>query len=129
MTGLDKQRDHQDHVRPRGAEDLAIADGLNAGMKYRLQERARCRVFEYPVAHSRPIEGAGRRDISVAERSPDGIDRRAAWSGEGVGLGISVDQRGPAVLEQPGRRGLAAPDAARQADDEGHVPGYPRTFR
>lgn len=117
-AGLDQQRHDEDRVGAGGhgrrggggVADARVQDGFEAG--------AGGGIGKHQRAHLDAVHGALKRGEVLPEFVQDGRHRRPVRSGQRVGDGVGVDQRRAEGAEHVGHRGLAAADAAGQADGE-----------
>jgi hypothetical protein len=85
-------------------------------MKQGLEPPARAGIGEYELAHRVAVHGARREKDLVAEGATYLGNRGTARVRKTMGDHIGIHHVGAKTGELGGGRGLAAPDAARQAD-------------
>ena len=115
---LEQERDieHDEAFAPRrGAAQEPALDPAHQRVDDRLQPAQLRPVAEHPLAQHRPVDGAVPHH--AGKGLADGGHRGAAQGQQAVHRGIGIVYRQAEMAEHPGRRRLAHPDGAGEADD------------
>ena len=121
---LEQERDveHDDAFAPRrGAAEKPALDAAHQRVDDRLQPAQLRGAPEHPLAQLCPVDGAVPHH--AGEGLADSAHRGAARGQEPVHRSIGIVYRQAQMAEHPGRRRLAHPDRAGEADD--HHSGQP----